>query len=117
VQPVDQRDSECGEVDATKKPTNADAAKFIGYFTGDVKPPANVNLMDLEITSHTVPACAMKVQRTTELGDTTPYTPKEPCGCYFERKANGSTKCDACAMDTDCTGSAKHCRFGYCEAN
>ena len=105
------------KVDGTQKPTNPDAAKFIGYFTGTVPTPPNVNLMDLEIGAHTIPDCAMKVRRTTEIGDVMPYTPSEPCGCYFEFKANGRTKCDVCTKDSECTGSAKHCRFGYCEAN
>jgi ABC-type phosphate transport system substrate-binding protein len=105
------------KVDTNKVPVKPDAANLIGYFTGKVATPAGVNLLDLEIAAHTVPACAMKVQRTAELGPVSAYTPAQPCGCYFEAKANASTTCAACAKDSDCTGSATHCRYGYCEAS
>jgi ABC-type phosphate transport system substrate-binding protein len=105
------------KIDANKKPTNALAAQVIGYFTGATVPPASVNLLDLEIKAHTVPECAMAVKRSAELGDMTPYTPAEPCNCYFDKLTNGTTSCDVCTKDADCVGSAKHCRHGYCEAN
>jgi hypothetical protein len=101
----------------TKLPVKPDAANLVGYFTGKVTPPAGVNLLDLEIAAHTVPACAMRVQRSAELGPVSAFTPMTPCGCYFDFKANSSTTCAACAKDSDCTGSATHCRYGYCEAN
>jgi ABC-type phosphate transport system substrate-binding protein len=104
-------------VDAAKNPVKADAAKLIGYFTGKNTPPAGVSLLDLEIAAHTVPACAMRVQRATELGAVSAYTPDAPCGCYFDFKATGATTCAACTSDASCPGSAKHCRSGYCEAN
>ncbi|MEP7122463.1 MAG: hypothetical protein ABJE95_16195 [Byssovorax sp.] len=106
-------------VGANNVPTKPDAANLIGYFTGKVPVPTGVSLLDLEIAAHTVPACAMKVQRTTELGDVSAFTPAQPCGCYFESKLNGSPAmgCTACAMDAECGGSATHCRYGYCEAS
>lgn len=105
-------------IDATtKKPTNANAAHFVGYFDGSVSLPAGAKLIDVEITAHTVPACAMSVQRSSELGDVSAYTPAAACGCYFDKMATGATSCATCSTDTDCTGSAKHCRYGYCEAN
>ncbi|APR79522.1 Hypothetical protein A7982_04869 [Minicystis rosea] len=105
------------KVDANKDPVKTDAKNLIGYFTGKVATPANVNLLDLEIKAYTVPECAMKVKRTSELGAVASFTPAEPCGCYFDKTANGSTSCMACTKDADCTGSSKHCRYGYCEAN
>jgi ABC-type phosphate transport system substrate-binding protein len=107
-------------VGANNLPTKPDAANLIGYFTGKVPVPASVNLLDVEIAAHTVPACAMKVQRTTELGDMSAYTPAESCGCYFESKLNGNSPapgCTACTKDAECGGSTTHCRYGYCEAN
>lgn len=104
-------------VDGSGKPVKKEAADIIGYFTGDVKPPATVNLLDLQIAANTVPICAMNVERTSEMGDVRAYTPAEPCGCYFDFKTTGTTSCQACAADSDCTGSNKHCRYGYCEAN
>ena len=107
------------KIDATTKvPTNPDAKNFIGYFDGSVATPTGVNLLDLEITSHTIPQCAMKVKRTSELGALASFQPDTPCGCYFEKKANGTApaSCTVCTDDAGCTGSAKHCRFGFCEA-
>jgi ABC-type phosphate transport system substrate-binding protein len=102
---------------STKLPVKPEAKTLVGYFTGAVATPAGVNLLDVEIAASTVPACAMKVQRSSEVGDVTPFTPSAPCGCYFDFKATGSTTCATCAQDSDCTGSAKHCRNTYCEAN
>jgi ABC-type phosphate transport system substrate-binding protein len=107
------------KVDANNTPIKPDAANFIGYFTGKVTPPAGVNLLDLEISAYTVPECAMKVKRTSELGPVSSYTPAKACGCYFEAKANGTApaSCKTCTKDADCTGSTTHCNYGYCEAN
>ena len=107
------------KIDATTKvPTNPDAKNFVGYFDGSVATPTGVNLMDLEITSHTVPQCAMKVKRSSELGALASFQPDVPCGCYFEKKATGTAPaaCTVCTDDAGCTGTAKHCRFGFCEA-
>jgi ABC-type phosphate transport system substrate-binding protein len=104
-------------VDAAKKPTDANAAKVLGYLTGTTPPPAGVNLLDLEIKAYTVPSCAMSVQRSTEIGPLTPFTPPASCNCYYDKGENGTTTCDACTMDTDCKKpGATHCRLGYCEA-
>jgi hypothetical protein len=106
-------------IDATsKKPTNPNAANFVGYFDGSVALPGGAKLLDAEIKAHTVPMCAMKVSRNTELGDVAPYTPASgACGCYYDKASGGSTSCATCTVDGDCTGSAKHCNFGYCEAS
>lgn len=105
-------------VDAGGTPTNADAADLVGYFDGSVATPTGVNLLQIEIQQHTVPSCAMKVQRGAEDGPLTPYTSPTPCDCYFDFVATGSTTCTACTTDTDCTSaSAPKCRYGYCEAN
>jgi len=101
----------------TKKPTNPIAANFVGYFDGSVALPAGAKLLDAEIAAHTVPACAMSVQRSSEVGDVSAFTPAAPCGCYFDKMATGTTSCSTCGSDTDCTGSSKHCRNGYCEAS
>jgi hypothetical protein len=105
-------------IDATsKKPTNPNAANFVGYFDGSVPLPGTAKLLDAEIKAHTVPACAMKVSRTTELGDVAPFTPTEACGCYYDKVSTGATTCATCTTDPDCTGAAKHCHNGYCEAS
>ncbi len=104
------------KVDPNGYPENPTASQFIGYFTGDGAAPAGVNLLDLEIAAHTVPACAMRVKRNTELGDVFPYESSAPCGCYFEYKAAGRTSCTACTSDASCSSSSPRCRHGFCEA-
>jgi hypothetical protein len=103
------------KVSAPMMPSNAAVATFLGYFSGSTQPPTGVNMLDLEIGAHTVPACAMSVSRTSEVGPVSAAAPT--CGCYFDFKATGTTSCMACTKDADCTGSSKHCRNGYCEAN
>jgi hypothetical protein len=103
------------KVDAQKNPVNPEAANLIQVIQGK-KAIANANILDIAIGAHTVPSCAMQVQRSTELGDLSAYSPDQSCGCYFEKTANGMTSCKACKADPDCTGAEKHCNFGYCEA-
>jgi hypothetical protein len=101
-------------------PTNAAVKKIVGYFKGTEAPPGGKNqIIDLEINTHTVPQCAMKVRRTKELGAYTPYTDASPCNCYFEAKANGvvPTGCKTCMNDGDCGDAGTMiCSYGYCEA-
>jgi hypothetical protein len=106
------------KVNASGTPTNPAAANLIGYFDGTVATPSGVNLLQLEIQGHTVPDCALQVQRSTEDGPVSAYTPATPCGCYFDFAATGTTTCASCTMDSNCTvAGASHCRYGYCEAN
>lgn len=94
----------------------AAAQSLVGYFAGTATPPSGVNLLDLEITGHTVPACAMQVQRSAEIGPMTPYTDSNPCGCYMEELLTpGSSGCTKCTASTDCS-SSQTCSHGYCEA-
>lgn len=104
-------------VDGNGKPTNANAAKLIGWFKGTVAPPAGVDIDQISVKVGTILDCAMEVKRSTDFGELTPYAPDEPCGCYFEAVSTGTTACTACAADTDCPVSATHCRKGYCEVN
>jgi hypothetical protein len=112
------------KIDATTKlPAKKEASDLVSYFKGTVTPPpvplgngTTGTLLDLEIAKHDVPQCAMKVQRTSEMGDVSAYTPTEPCGCYFDKKTSGATTCTTCTTDTDCGGGGKKCRYGYCEA-
>jgi hypothetical protein len=41
------------------------------------------------------------------------FSPTEPCRCFYEFTATGSTGCEPCT-GTCATGV---CRFGYCEEN
>lgn len=104
-------------VDAQGKPTTSGAEKVTGYFSGKIAPPADVDLLRLEIEAGTVPDCAMEVRRTSDLGPIASYAPDAPCGCYFDFVATGATSCSSCTTNADCNASASNCRFGYCEVN
>ncbi|MET0386778.1 MAG: hypothetical protein ABW321_12505 [Polyangiales bacterium] len=92
------------------------ARRLIGYLSGAVVPPSDVNILDITIDNGNIPQCAMQVKRDGDLGPIASFQPDEPCGCYYEFKATGSTDCAECESDDDCTsGDAKTCRHGYCE--
>jgi hypothetical protein len=102
-------------------PTYPLVAKIVGYFDGSVAPPNGPEqLLDVEIATHTIPQCAMSVKRTKELGPYTAVKPADPCGCYFEAKANSAVTpgCVACTTDANCAdaGANKTCSHHYCEA-
>ncbi len=69
--------------------------------------------LDDVIASGLVPICAMKVQRSTEGGELSPYEDTAPCGCYFEAKVSGASTCTPCSVSSPCTTGV--CRHGYCE--
>jgi hypothetical protein len=104
-------------------PTTAGMAKasvqqiidsLTGHLTSLTSGTTTSDPIDVVISSGLVPACAMKVQRMSEGGDLSLYSAPEPCGCYFDFKATGSTTCTACSSSSPCaTGT---CRHGYCEA-
>jgi hypothetical protein len=103
------------KVDDKGKITNADLAKVIGYLTGEIKPPADLPILDVVIGNGNVPQCAMHAKRSGDLGPVSSYQPSEPCGCYFDSKASGKTDCKECKEDSDCTSAAPLCSHGYCE--
>ena len=75
-------------------------------------------LLDAFIASSLVPDCAMKVQRTSELGALSVYLPPFGCGCYFDASVNGSppSDCAPCKTANDCANPARPaCNLGYCE--
>lgn len=94
---------------------SARAGQFLELLS-EITPIANVSVVDASIQAGNIPACAMHVTRTTDLGPIMSYAPPEPCGCYYEQHAAGSTACAACVMSTDCPNATDVCRLGYCEA-
>jgi hypothetical protein len=104
-------------VDGAGQPVNANVRDLTGWFNGTIPSPAGVPILDVTIQSGSVPLCAMRVRRDRDLGPLASYAPPAPCGCYFDRIATGSTSCTPCTDNTACTGSARVCRNGYCEAN
>lgn len=95
-----------------RKPTVGD---IIGFMTGTKAPPLSLDLIALEAQRHVVPQCAMRVKRTEEIGPLASFVSPQPCGCYYEKVANGSTACAPCRAKSDCPMSATACSYGYCE--
>ena len=102
----------------TKTPSDADVKTVIDILTGKVT-VADVKVLDLAISKHMVPECAMRVQRTTELGPLSSFQPEESCGCYFDATVidgEAPAECAECDTDADCVNPDRpSCNFGYCE--
>lgn len=96
-------------------PVGAGAKRVVEYWTGTVAPPSGVDLIQVDTLNNLVPTCAMRVQRQTEMGTLSAYSPSNPCGCYFEAQSGG-TSCRTCTTASTCPASAPSCSFGYCEA-
>jgi hypothetical protein len=88
--------------------------KVVDWFTGK-NAPAGLDLTKVAIDGGTIPECAMRAKREGDLGAISSYAPSNPCGCFFEKEATGTTTCTACPNGNECTGSQR-CRFGHCEA-
>jgi hypothetical protein len=107
-------------VNGSGTPITAGGKNFVDWVQGTPTTPAPpFDILDITIASHVIPSCAMTVTRTTELGPLSKFSPTEPCGCYFENKANGSTSCTACTGTGagTCTGAGQQCRHGFCESH
>jgi hypothetical protein len=68
------------------------------------------------IAASLVPQCAMKVVRTSEVGDFAPQTGLS-CGCYFDFKTTGKASCTKCQSSSDCPSDHSACNYGFCEIN
>jgi hypothetical protein len=96
-------------------PESPAAAAFVSVVS---VPNLAKSLLDAFIQSSLVPSCAMQVQRTSELGPLSAYSPPFQCGCYFDASLNGSPApgCSACSSASDCTDPSRPaCNLGYCE--
>lgn len=101
-------------------PTSPAAAVFVNTVS---VPDVQQSLLDAFIASSLIPACAMKVQRSSELGALSAYAPSFQCGCYFDASVNNvvapaaPTGCTRCAGPNDCTDPTRPaCNLGFCEA-
>lgn len=105
-------------VDAQGNPLNPDTRQavsdIVGYLSGTKVLPNGVQLIDVYAQSGLVPECAMRVTRSKDGGNITPYQPTSPCACLFEMKATGSTTCAPCTVQGDCA-TGQTCSQGYCE--
>lgn len=106
------------KVNASGNIVNPNVSHVIGILTGTVSPPNGLNLIQTDEVNNLVPSCAMKVQRSTEGGALTPFSPANSCSCYYDVLSTGKTSCKTCSSPTDCPTSAPVCSInGYCEPN
>jgi len=91
------------------------AAMFLKLFAS---PVLDAEIFVALIKAGFVPACAMKVTRTEELGDFT-YAdpPRVNCTCAFEAQVDAPLEpyCKTCTSNDDCMSDRPLCRYGYCE--
>jgi hypothetical protein len=96
-------------------PSSPAAAALVTRFTTTRLEQA---LLDKIVGSGLVPACAMKVKRTAEMGPIIADIPEASCGCYFEAKVLGgkaSPECKTCSGPAECSSDRPACNNGYCE--
>lgn len=88
------------------------ASALITQFT---VPKLDQNLVSAIIDAGFVPPCAMKVTHSSEVGPLSSFVPPFGCGCFYDKKVNGTTACQTCSAPGDCSSSAPACNYGYCE--
>lgn len=103
------------KTDASGNITNPNVARVIGILTGATPPPTGLDLIQVDEVNNLVPTCAMKVKRSSEVGQMSPVSPLNACGCYFDKLATGKTSCTSCSSSSQCPTSAPTCSFGFCE--
>ena len=105
------------KVNAQGEPTNPRAKALIDTLLGVTVTPG-VDVVRTEIEANTVPQCAMRVSRSTELGKPKAYSPVGACGCFFDSVVNGSapSSCKSCTTDAQCPATAPVCSHTFCEA-
>jgi hypothetical protein len=111
------------KVDATSRPTNPSVAYVTDLVLGNATTPpdggtAIDGLADV-VKVGLIPQCAMRVTRSTDGGDLSPFTPAAPCSCYYASKIPGATGtpagCTTCAQSSDCGDAGATCNHGFCE--
>lgn len=103
-------------VDSEGEPEDPLVAELIGWFDGTVEAPGGIDVTAIIIDSGEVPGCAMQATRDGIVGAIRSYAPPQPCVCYFEEIATGSTSCETCDTTADCSEEGARCRQGFCEA-
>lgn len=99
---------------ATDNAVPSEAARaLITQFT---VPKLDPTLVSAIIDAGFVPPCAMKVTHSSEIGPLSAFQPDFPCGCFYDKKVTGQASCQACTTPGDCTGAARACNYGFCEA-
>jgi hypothetical protein len=106
---------------ATNLPLKPGVSQFIDGLNGLTALPG-LDLVAEYSSKGLIPECAMHVTRTSDGGDYTPYKAPVTCNCYFELHATGSTTCQTCRTNSDCSARAPSCnkfgpqpQQGYCD--
>jgi hypothetical protein len=84
-----------------------------------VAPMLKEQVLTAIVSAGFVPACAMTVTHTTEVGPLAAYKPSFGCSCFFEKQVNGGVapaRCKSCRGAGDCGGATPACNYGFCEA-
>lgn len=103
------------QVDTLGYPIDPDTKDVVAYITGTKDVAMGFDLISLLQEASIIPACAMTVQRTSELGPLQSAAPNRACGCYFDALSTGSNDCTPCTGTADCPATAPACNYGYCE--
>lgn len=85
------------------------------FLTRFAVPKLDQSLVDAIIANSEIPACAMKITRTAELGDFQANASTYQCHCYFESKTTGKASCTVCKSSNDCPADRPSCNYGFCE--
>ena len=76
------------KVDGSGKPSTSASKRFVDWVTGNTDPTtgtsAPFDVFTITIKAKLIPTCSMKVQRASEGGLISPFTPKADCGAMFE---------------------------------
>jgi ABC-type phosphate transport system substrate-binding protein len=89
-----------------------EAAALVKRFAAPKLDPV---LIETIAAKHLVPKCAMRVDRSEEMGPLKPYMTETRCSCLFDKLTNGKTTCQTCAASAECPMTAPACSYGYCE--
>jgi ABC-type phosphate transport system substrate-binding protein len=102
-------------VKTTDGKMSTQASDLIGWFNGTKTIPDTDHVI-IEGSLGLIPACAMRVQRSSDGGLLSPYKPSQPCSCAFIAASARAIppECAPCLSPDVCTGG-KSCRHGFCE--
>ncbi len=100
-------------VDDNGAPINPLVERLLSYLLGTALPPGGVDYVAAASQSNLIPACAMRVTRTAEMGPLASYAPQASCSCYYDYVSTGETSCQRCSRQADCPLTAPVCNLSY----
>jgi hypothetical protein len=94
--------------------------ELVGWITGKLDSPPELDVTRKVIEAGDVPECAMQATRSGLIGPIASFAPDKPCGCYFEAIATTDVpiECEACSDDAECEAldiGRPACNYGFCE--